>query len=114
MKLILPVVSLLSWRRTQNQTEIVKHMSGMFQVAGLISTGFWRCEQDAVLASFDDTICRLEDRLSQTSRDVYTTLQSSVSVGGQGRSGVALLQSQGSDSGLLAFGLARQMVESGR
>ena len=76
--------------------------------------GFWRCEQDALLASFHETICRLEDRLSQTSRDIYSTLQSSLSLGGQGRSGVALLQSKGSDTGLLAFGLARQMLESGR
>lgn len=76
--------------------------------------GFWRCEQDALLTSFDDTICRLEDRLSQTSRDVYSTLQSAISVGGQGRSGVALRQSKGSDTGLLAFGLARQMIEAGR
>ena len=66
------------------------------------------------MASFHETICRLEDRLSQTSRDIYSTLQSSLSLGGQGRSGVALLQSKGSDTGLLAFGLARQMLESGR
>ena len=66
------------------------------------------------MASFDETICRLEDRLSQTSRDIYSTMQSSLCLKGQGRSGVALLQSKGSDTGLFAFGLARQMLESGR
>ena len=76
--------------------------------------GFWRCEQEGLLASYHETICRLEDRLSQTSRDIYSTLQSSLSLGGQGRSGVALLQSKGSDTGQLAFGVARQMLESGR
>ena len=82
--------------------------------SSMTHAGFWRCEQDALLASFQETICRLEDRLSQTSRDIYSMLQSSLSLGGQGRSGVALLQSKGSDTGLLAFGLARQMLESGR
>ena len=78
------------------------------------SAGFWRCEQAALLASYNDTICRLEDRLSLASRDIYSTQQVSLSDGGQGRSGVALLDSKGTDAGLLAFGLARQMLKSGR
>jgi len=46
---------------------------------------------------------------------VYSTQQVSLRAdGSEGCSGVALLGSQGSDAGLLAFGLARQMLHAGR
>ena len=82
--------------------------------AALSCAGLWRCEQEALLASYHDSICRLEDRLSHTSRDADNTQQGLLGAGGQGRSGMALLEPKGTDTGLLAFGLARQMLQSGR
>ena len=80
----------------------------------LCHAGFWRCDKDALLASYQDNICRLEDRLAQSTRSIYTTQQASLGAAGQGRSGVALLGGRGTDAGLLAFGLARHMLQSGR
>jgi len=78
-------------------------------------TGFWRYEQDALLSSYHGSISQLEARLSQASRGIYSTQQVSLRAdGSEGCSGVALLDSQGSDGGLLAFGLARQMLQSCR
>ena len=46
---------------------------------------------------------------------MYSTQQVSLRAdGGDGCCGIALLELQGSDGGLLAFGLARQMLQSGR
>ena len=80
----------------------------------LCDEGFWRCDKDALLASYQDDICRLEDRLAQSTRSIYTTQQASLGAAGQGHSGVALLEGKGTDIGLLVFGLAKQMLQSGR
>jgi len=81
----------------------------------LLCAGFWRHEQDALLASYQDSISGLAFKLSQANRGIYSTQQVSLRAdGGEGCSGVALLGSQGSDAGLLAYGLARQMLLTGR
>ncbi|KAA6419179.1 MAG: hypothetical protein FRX49_10919 [Trebouxia sp. A1-2] len=83
--------------------------------AQLYAAGFWRHEQDALLASYQDSISGLAFKLSQANRGVYTTQQVSLRAdGSEGCSGVALLDSKGSDAGLLAFGLARHMLHTGR
>jgi len=81
----------------------------------LFRAGFWRHEQDALLASYHDSISGLAFKLSQANRGIYCTQQVSLRAdGSEGCSGVALLGSQGSDAGLLAFGLARQMFHNSR
>ena len=85
------------------------------QLEGYFCEGFWRHEQDALLASYHDSISGLALKLSSANRGVYTTQQVSLRAdGSEGCSGVALLGSHGSDAGLLAFGLARQMLLTGR
>ncbi|DBB00250.1 TPA: hypothetical protein ACH3X1_014079 [Trebouxia sp. C0004] len=83
--------------------------------AQLYAAGFWRHEQDALLASYHDSISRLALKLSQSHRGIYSTQQVSLRADeSEGCSGVALLGLQGSDAGLLAYGLARQMLLTGR
>lgn len=78
-------------------------------------TGFWRHEQDELFASYQDSISWLQSKLAQPYRALYNTQQVSLRAdGSEGCSGIALLELQGNDGGLLAFGLARQMLLTNR
>ena len=80
-----------------------------------LHSGFWRHEQKALLASYHSSIKQLDFKLSRHSSAFHSSHKASV-LGNSPEdiSGVALLDSEGGDAGLLAFGLARHMLESGR